>query len=86
MKYELTFLLNEEKELNVLKELLKSLDAKLLEELAWGKKNLVYPIKKNLSASFYHWKIEIKKTQVSELKKKLNYNEKLIRYLLLVSE
>lgn len=86
MKYELTFLLNEEKELSVLKELLKGLDAKLLEEAAWGKKNLIYPIKKQTSASFYNWKIEIAKNQVTELRKKLNYNEKLIRYLLLVSE
>lgn len=86
MKYELTFLLNEEKELSVLKELLKSLDAKLVSETAWGKKNLVYPIKKQFTASFYHWVIEISKKQVTELRKKLNYNEKLIRYLLLVSE
>jgi ribosomal protein S6 len=86
MKYELTFLLNEEKELTVLKELLKSLDAKLVEESAWGKKNLVYPIKKHTNASFYHWKLEIEKKRVAELRKKLNYNEKLIRYLLLVSE
>lgn len=86
MKYELTFLLNEEKELSVLKELLKSLDAKLLEEAAWGKKTLIYPIKKQPAASFYHWKLEINKKQVAELRKKLNYNEKLIRYLLLVAE
>lgn len=86
MKYELTFLLNEEKELAVIKDLLKSLDAKLLEEAAWGKKNLIYPIKKHTIASFYNWKIDIKKTAVSELRKKLNYNEKLIRYLLLISE
>lgn len=86
MKYELTFLLNEEKELTSIKELLKSLGAKLLEEAAWGKKSLVYPIKKHTSASFYHWKIDIEKKQVSELRKKLNYNEKLIRFLLLISE
>ena len=86
MKYELTFLLNEEKELAVIKTLLKSLDVKLLEESTWGKKSLIYPIKKQLSAQFYHWKIETKKTQVAELRKKLNYNENLIRFLLLVSE
>ena len=86
MKYELTFLLNEEKELSVLKELLKSFGAKLLEETTWGKKTLVYPIKKQTSASFYHWTLDMDDKKVSELSKKLNYNEKLIRYLLLVSE
>ena len=86
MKYELTFLLNEEKELNVIKELLAGLDAKLVSETSWGKKQLVYPIKKQTAASFYHWVIEISTKKVGELKKKLNYNEKLLRYLLLVTE
>ena len=86
MKYELTFLLNEETELAVMKDLLKNQGAKLLSEESWGKKNLVYPIKKQSAASFYHWKIELEKKKVSDLRKKLNYNEKLIRYLLLISE
>lgn len=86
MKYELTFLLNEEKELGNLRDLLKSLEAKLVEEASWGKKSLVYPIKNQYQAVFYNWKIEIEKKKVTELRKKLNYNEKLIRYLLLVSE
>lgn len=86
MKYELTFLLNEEKELAVIKTLLKSLDVKLLEESTWGKKNLIYPINKITSAQFYHWKIETQRNQIAELRKKLNYNENLIRFLLLVSE
>jgi ribosomal protein S6 len=85
MTYELTFLLNEEKELAVLKDLLKSLNVKLVEENAWGKKSLIYPIKKQTIASFYHWKLELERKSALELRKKLNYNEKLIRYLLLVS-
>ncbi|OGK62888.1 30S ribosomal protein S6 [Candidatus Roizmanbacteria bacterium RIFOXYB2_FULL_38_10] len=86
MTYEFTFLLNEEKELSVIKELIVAQGGKVNEESAWGKKSLIYPIKKHYSASFYHWKLDIKKTKVAELRKKLNYNEKLIRYLLLVSE
>jgi ribosomal protein S6 len=86
MKYEFTFLLNEEKELAAIKTLFKNLDVKLLEESTWGKKNLVYPIKKATSALFYHWKIEAKRSQVAELRKKLNYNENLIRFLLLVCD
>ena len=86
MKYELTFLLNEEKELVVIKELLKGAGVKILEEVAWGKKNLIYPIKKQMSASFYHWTLDADRKNVTELRKKLNYNEKLLRYLLLVKE
>jgi len=86
MKYELTFLLNEESELKKLKELLKTLDIKLLAEESWGKKTLAYAIKKQLTATYYNWKLDIKRTQIAELKKRLNYNEVLIRYLLLAVE
>lgn len=82
-QYELTFLLNEEAELKVLKELITSLNGEVIKEEKWGEKTLSYPIKKNLKAHFYHWKISVGSTKVLELRKKLNYNEKLIRYLLL---
>ncbi len=83
-QYELTFLLNEETELQVLKELITSLDGEITKEEKWGEKALAYPIKKTYKAHYYHWKLSIPTKQVSELRKKLNYNEKLIRYLLLV--
>lgn len=83
MKYELTFLLNEEKELAVLRDLLKSLNVTLTKENAWGKKALCYPINKQIQAAFYHWEIIVDRKVVGELRKRLNYNENLIRYLLL---
>jgi len=82
--YELTFLLNEEAELKNLKELVASFSGKITNEINLGKKSLFYPIKKASAANFYQWSIEIEKKDVTELKKKLNYNEKIIRYLLLV--
>ena len=85
MTYEFTFLLNEEKELSVIKELIVAHKGEVLKEATWGKKQLIYPIKKQYSATFYCWNISVPKPQVSNLKKKLNYNEKIIRYLLLVS-
>lgn len=86
MKYELIFLLNEESELATIKKLIESHSGKVLEEQLWGKKTLAYPIKKLRSANFYSWKFEIDEKNVTELRKKLNFNEKLIRYLLLISE
>lgn len=86
MKYELIFLLNEESELGVIKKLIESHSGKILEEQSWGKKTLAYPIKKLRSSNFYSWKFEIDEKNVTELRKKLNFNEKLIRYLLLISE
>lgn len=86
MKYELTFLLNEKEELKNLKELIASQKGKILKEEDWGEKTLSYPIKRNDKAHFYNYIIEIEKSSVPELRKKLNFNEKLMRYLLLVSE
>ncbi len=82
-KYEFTFLLNQEEELAKIKELIASLKGKIISEEKWGKKTLSYKIKKNSSANFYHWLIEIAPNQMKEFKKKLNFNDKLIRYLIL---
>jgi len=83
MKYELTFLLQDEAETKTIKELFTLLSVKLVKEDSWGKKMLAYPIAKSRTALFFHWIIETDKKKVLELKKRLNYNEKLIRYLLL---
>lgn len=82
-KYEFVFLLNQEDELKNLQNLVTSLSGKLLEEKTLGKKNLVYPIKKNSSANFYQWKLELEPSKLNELNKKLSFNDVLIRYLLL---
>lgn len=84
--YELTFLLNEEAELKSIKELLESLEGKIVSEQSLGEKPLAYPIKKQNQAKYFTWKIQIKPNKLAEFKKKLNYNEKLLRYLLLKVE
>lgn len=82
-KYDLTFLLNEESELKVLKELATSLDCKIVKEEKWGEKTLAYPIKGLVKATYYQWHLEMPKTNAMEFRKRLQFNEKLIRYLLL---
>jgi len=85
-KYDFTFLLNEEEQLKIIKDLITSLKGKLTKEDNWGKKTLVYPIQKNHTANFYNWTIELEKKQMKEFKKKLNFNEKIVRYLILNSQ
>lgn len=85
-RYEFVFLLNDEEELKNIKELVKSASGKLLEEKSWGKKTLAYPVKKNSSANFFEWILEMENVAIADFKKKLNFNEKLIRYLLLKAE
>ena len=86
MKYELTFLLNEESELKNIKKLITDASGSILKEEPWGKKALAYPINKNHEAQFYNYKLELDHKTISELKRKLNFNEKLLRYLLLKEE
>jgi small subunit ribosomal protein S6 len=86
MKYELTFLIKEETEPKVVKDLIESYKGKVIKEEKWGERTLAYTIKKNRTALFYNFQIEIDKKSVLELKNKLNLNEKVLRYLLLVSE
>lgn len=83
MTYELTFLLNQEEELTKIKELITSLKGKISKEEKWGEKSLYFSIKKTRKAVFYNWLLEFNETQLREFKKKLNFNEKILRYLLL---
>lgn len=86
MKYELTFLIKEETELKTIKDLIESYKGKVTKEEKWGEKTLAYLIKKNHTALFYNFQFEIDKKSVLELKNKLNLNEKILRYLLLIQE
>ena len=86
MKYELTFLTKEETELKNVKELIESFRGKVVKEEKWGEKTFAYSIKKNHTALFYNFLFEVDKKNVSELKKKLNFNDKILRYLLLIRE
>lgn len=86
MKYELTFLTKEESELKNIKDLIEFFKGKVTREEKWGEKTLAYSIKKNHTALFYNFQLEIDKKNIAELKKKLNFNDKILRYLLLVKE
>ena len=81
--YEFTFLLNEEEEIKNIRKLFESLKGKITSEEAWGKKTLAYPIKKNTAAYYYNWKFDMNSEDVEELKRKLNFSDKIMRYLIL---
>lgn len=83
MTYELTLLLKEEEDLKRIKELIDSLKIKIVKENLWGRKTLAYPIKKQSAAYFYLYLLEIDKKNVGEFKKKLNFDEKIMRHLLI---
>jgi len=80
--YEFVFLIKEEKDLKELKEILSSLEGKVLSEKNYGKKKLAFHIKKQGVVDLYEWNIEIERDKISELKKKLGFSDKILRYLL----
>lgn len=82
-KYELILLLDEEKQVDEFKKLLESLKAKVVTQENWGKKSLAYSIKKKSSAFYTHFILDLDQSNAQDLKKKLNYDEKLLRYLFL---
>jgi len=83
MKYELIILLNQETEIDKVKSLITAVNGKLEKEEKWGEKTLAYPIKKKHRAIFYDLFIEVDKDKTGELRKKLNFNDKILRFLLL---
>ena len=86
IKYDFVFLLNEDAELTNIKQLVTSFKGKVSTENKIGEKRLAYPIKKSTTAKMYEWTMELEPSKLEELKKKLNFNEKLLRYLLLKVE
>jgi ribosomal protein S6 len=59
-KYEFTFLLPEEAEVEPIKTLVESLSGKISEEQKWGKRQLSYPIQKKYQAFYFTWMLIIK--------------------------
>ncbi|GAB4219856.1 MAG: hypothetical protein Fur009_7870 [Candidatus Microgenomates bacterium] len=84
--YELTVLLKNEADLQIVKDLITSFKGKVEKEDKWGEKTLAYPIGKNKKAFYFNILISMEKKAVKEFKQKLNFNEKIIRYLLLTVE
>ena len=84
-KYELTFLLRKSDDAEKIKKLLASEGGKIIKEEKWGEKTLAYPIKKSNTAFYFSYILEMPKDKIASLRKKLNFEEKILRYLLLVS-
>lgn len=82
-KYELTVMVRNEADIENVKKLLESHSGKIIEEKKWGKRELAYPIKKETGAFYFTYQIELGGTNVSDFKKKLNFDDKILRYLML---
>jgi len=86
--YELVFILKEDKEeiLNKIKQTILDFKGEIISQEKWGKKTFAYRIKKLSYGYYFLWKIKLMKNKVQEFKRKLDLDENIIRYLLLVTQ
>lgn len=87
-EYELTVLIHPdresdlEKQLDVLRGIVKSANGKAKAEDNWGKKRLAYPIKKENFAVYVHWTLELPADAPLKISNTLNITDGVLRYLL----
>lgn len=84
--YEFTFLVDDAEAVKKLEDILTSFSGKKVSEKPWGKRLFTYPIDKKTAAEYYTWDVEMEAANIDKFKTKLNYENVLIRYLLLKKE
>lgn len=71
------------KALEALEGLVGKANGKIVEKRDWGRKPLVYPIKKATEGYFVHWLVELPSTGAASLTKAFAMDEKTLRYLII---
>jgi len=86
--YSLVFITAEEKKevLANLSTLIEDQKGAIAKKDEWGKKTFSYPIKKNSHGYYYDWTISLPKENIMELKRKLDFEPTILRYLVLTQE
>jgi ribosomal protein S6 len=85
--YELVVLLPSKEEEEKIKKTITDNKGKIIKEEFLSEKSLAYPIKKHNQALYYSYTFSLEeKKNVLNLRKELNFNDKIIRYLLLVQD
>lgn len=85
MDYELTFITGSDDKTNLsaVEQAVAEHEGAVGEKNTLGKRDFAYPISR-LNAGYYHiWKLKIGGERIDSFKKKLNLENKIIRYLLL---
>ena len=81
--YEFTFLTKDKEDQKEVETLVKNLKGKIKNKVEWGEKSLAYPIKHLKKAWYFTYTLSIDEKVLDEFKKKLNFSDKILRYLLL---
>ena len=71
-----------EEEMKLVEEEITSLGGEIFLSNVWGKRDLMYRIGKETQAYYMVWNFTMEGSQIAKLKKELDLNQKLLRYLL----
>lgn len=66
-----------------IRAIFKQNGAEVLAEKDWGEKKLAYPIRKNKSGYYFIWNLGVESSQLREIRRLLNFERTLLRYMLL---
>lgn len=84
--YELTFVVENPKNVELVKKMITSLKGKVNDEKHWGKLEFAYPIDKLTAADYFTWQVQMDTKSLAEFKQKLNFDNDIIRFLLLKTD
>ena len=84
--YELILLLEKEEDLKKVEQTIFQNGGKIENKEKWSERLLAYPIKKKDKAIYFIITLNMNKKNVLPFKRKLDFNENIIRYLLLVKK
>lgn len=76
----------QEKLLSKIKKIVSDAEGKVSEVKEWGKKQLAYPVSKKETGLFVEIKFSLPTQSTPFLRQKLQIEEKILRYLLVVEE
>ena len=92
-KYEVTFIVKPDleeaqiqKEADSMKKVLTDKKAKIVEEKAWGQKELAYEIQKYKTGYYFFYVVEASNEAIAEFDRIARINEKLLRSLVIKVE
>lgn len=86
--YEFVFVVPSEPEhkqetVDRVRAIFKQNKAPILEEKDWGEKRLAYPINNERKGHYFIWNVDIPTSNIKEIRRLLNFEQKLMRYMLL---
>ena len=85
-QYEITFITKEEKDDTIVKDLITSLDGKILSSSSLGEKQLAYKIKHENRGFYATFIFELSPEKILELNKKLSLKEEVLRFLIITAK